>query len=39
MKNPKLDIPTHFKSEPLFEEMGTYIINGDARGKSWEQKK
>ena len=29
MKNPKLDISPHFKSEPFFEEMGTYIINDD----------
>ena len=29
MKNPKLDIPTHFKVEPFFEEMGVYIINDD----------
>ena len=29
MKNPKLDIPTHFKSELFFEEMGVYIINDD----------
>ena len=29
MKNPKLDIPTHFKVKPFFEEMGVYIINDD----------
>ena len=29
MKNPKLDISPHFKSEPFFEGMGTYIINDD----------
>ena len=29
MKNPKLDISPHFKSEPFFDEMGVYIINGD----------
>lgn len=30
MKNPKLDIPTHFKVDPFFEEMGVCIVNGDA---------
>ena len=29
MQNPKLDIPTHFKVDPFFEEMGVYIINND----------
>ena len=29
MKNPKSDILTHFKSEPFFKEMGTYIVNDD----------
>ena len=29
MKNPKLDVPTHFKVDSFFEEMGVYIINDD----------
>ena len=29
METPKLDVSTHFKSEPFFEEMGTCIINDD----------
>ena len=29
MKNPKLEIPTHFKTDPFFEEKGVYIINND----------
>ena len=29
MENAKLDMSTHLKSDPVFEEMGVYIINDD----------
>ena len=29
MKNIKLEVPTHPKADPFFEEMGVYIINDD----------
>ena len=29
MENLKLDMSTHLKSDPFFEEMGVYIINDD----------
>ena len=29
MKNPKLDMSTHSKRKPFFEEMGVCIINDD----------